>query len=405
VIALLIRLARVSAMTELSEAIVSAPVVVLTGAGASVPLGKATTEGFVERVAGLPLDQELLGIFRQVAAACAPSEGVQTVDIEVVLDHLARCIESGDALRRDPNFRAVLFGRNPPQMDIERLLKQYRDLREALLDEVVRHYGEVDGAAAARLYKPILVDVPQGLKAAALPVFTLNYDLAVEGAVDRLPVRLVDGLDRRRAVNRTWSAAQFHKVRASRSTTVALFKLHGSVSWCRDENGVISEVVGLHRDPPPCKHVLLYPSLRGKNLQGEPWSTAYGYLRACLGRAKVALIIGTSLRDAELVDALIAALAANPALRLVFVGPSSNHEEWARRVGVKPARVTAFAYRFGDKGLGGSIVSVVGALATDPMARGGQMVALHLGRARLRRSATAQGASDRPPISPAAAAP
>lgn len=336
-------------MAEFSEAIVSAPVVVLTGAGASVPLGKATTEEFMERVAGLPLGDELLRVFQTVREACAPSEGVETVDIEVVLDQLAACVEAADVLQGDPNFRRILFERDPPQSRIEALVKQYRDLREGLLDEVVRHYGEVGEAAAARLYRPILVDLPKRLEAPTLPVFTLNYDLAVEAARDRLRVRLVDGINRRAVVNRSWSARQFHTFRGYKSSTVVLFKLHGSVSWCTDGAGTIREVAGLDRDPRPLKHVLLYPSLRSKNLQGEPWSTAYAYLRECLRHTKVAVIIGTSLRDAEVLGTLRSGLADNPTLTLVFVGPSCEHEQCARRVQTNPSRISALRMPFGDR--------------------------------------------------------
>jgi hypothetical protein len=350
-------------MNEFSEAIVSAPVVILTGAGASVPLEKATTETFMERVPGLPLSDQLLQVFETVRKACTPSEGVQTVDIEVVLDHLTSRIESADMLRDDPNFGPLLFAANPPRDALNVVLKRYRDLREALLDEVVRHYGEVNEAAAARLYRRILVDLPKTLKVPALPVFTLNYDLAVEAARDGLRVRLVDGLDRRRTVNRTWSAEQFHKFRASRATAVVLFKLHGSVSWCRDDHGAIREVVGLHRDPPPFKHVVMYPSLRSKNLQGEPWSTGYGYLRECLGRARVAVIIGTSLRDAQLVDALRSALAENEVLTLVFVDPSRGHEGWSQRLDVKASRVAAIAAPFGGSFVRAVLGGVVSAMA------------------------------------------
>jgi len=359
-------------MSDLSEAIVSAPVLVLTGAGASVPLGKATTEGFMERVAGLPLGDQLLGVFQSVRGACAPSEGVQTVDIEVVLDHLAACSEAGETLLGDPNFRAALFGSNPPQRQIETLLEEYRDLREALLDEVVRHYGEVAGRPAAALYRPLLATIPQGLKAWTLPVFTLNYDLAVESATEGLRLRLVDGINRRAVVNRTWSPAQFHTFRGYKSITVVLFKLHGSVSWCADERGTVGEVVGPHRDPRPLKHVLLYPSLRSKNLQGEPWSTAYGYLGACLGRAKVAVIIGTSLRDAQLVDTLKSALADNTALTLVFLDPSSDHEGWAARLGIEPSRVFAVAAPFAGRPAARFVARLACGLARGHIAYGGR---------------------------------
>lgn len=334
-------------MNEFSETIVSAPVVILAGAGASVPLAKATTEGFMDRVAGLPVRPELLRIFQRVRETCAPSEGVEAVDIEVVLDHLSACIQAGETFRGDPGFRAILFGKNPPQKDLDTLLAECAELREALLDEVVRHYGEVDEAAAGRLYRPLLAEIPRRLEVRALPLFTLNYDLAVESAAAALRVRIVDGVDRGRGVNRTWSPLQFHRVRASRSKTIALFKLHGSVSWCTDEQGTITEVVGLERDPRPLKHVLMYPSLQSKNLQGEPWSTAYGYLRACLNSAKVALIIGTSLRDAELVDALKSGVDRNPALALALLSPSADHEAFSDRLDVNPSRVAALALPFG----------------------------------------------------------
>lgn len=333
-------------MSELSEHIVSAPVVILTGAGASAPLGKATTEAFMERVVGLPLSDQVLRVFETVRKACTPSKGVQMVDIEVVLDQLAACVEATDALRGDASFRPILFDRNPPQRDIETLVKQYCDLREALLDEVVRHYGQVEKARAAELYRPLLVGIPKMLKVSTVPLFTLNYDLAVESATDALDLRLIDGVNRRPVVDRMWSAEHFHAFPGYKSTTIVLFKLHGSVSWCRDGEGTIREVVGLDRDPRPLKHVLMYPSLRNKNLAGEPWSTAYGYLRACLGRAKVAVIIGTSLRDAQVVDTFKSALGENPALALVFVGPSCDHEEWSRRLDLKPSRVAAIAASF-----------------------------------------------------------
>jgi len=74
-----------------------------------------------------------------------------------------------------------------------------RRLAEAIYDEVVACYGTVDSGAAADLYRGLLgvmdqFDVTDPIR--TVPFFTLNYDIAVEHAVEALNLGLVDGFDR-----------------------------------------------------------------------------------------------------------------------------------------------------------------------------------------------------------------
>lgn len=63
----------------------------------------------------------------------------------------------------------------------------------------------------------------------ALRVFTLNYDLCVEKALDKQDAHVELGFDERR----DWEASNFDSDENSR-TSVYLYKLHGSIDWIRE---------------------------------------------------------------------------------------------------------------------------------------------------------------------------
>ena len=124
--------------------------------------------------------------------------------------------------------------------------------------------------------------------------------------------------------------------------------MHVSVNWAQDYEGIIYEVRRVLRDPPPLKHVILYPSLRPKELQTEPFRTAYDYLNECLLGAEVLVVIGTSLRDTQLTVVIRSAFRANSRIGLIAIGPSVDFERVAETVGVEPRRVAALRGNFGE---------------------------------------------------------
>lgn len=329
------------------EAIASAKVVVLTGAGASVPLGLFTTRQFLEdfRVHDAPaLSQQGL----EAPLSYVMSEAVVgNFDIEVVLDLLERRRAAVELLLEDRRFVENVL---PNRLDAARkYVAEAEKIDAAIRHKVVEHYSSVEPALAAELYRPMLREfrawftrIPE--LGYTLPLFTLNYDASVEVAANRLsnepaeqdgkqlPVRLVDGLAQSTdGAERRWGRKAFETyTESSMDLGVVLVKLHGSVRWGRDSRPGMRDLIvelapGVGRDPGRYRTAILYPTLAPKPVNDEPFRTGYRLLRACLRRTRFFVVIGCRLRDPELAAEIRDAMEENDGLHLVSVGPSVDH--------------------------------------------------------------------------------
>lgn len=352
---------------QLPECITRSRIVFLTGAGASVPLGLPTTSGFLEHFIESALPKRLAGapegLWRFARDRLTQR---QPTDIEVVLQELEAVGTWSDRLAADlPFFQSAADGFRPTldksaisdsevngvadllARDLQSTFSEFagwsRRLAEAIYDEVIICYGSVSSNRAADLYRGLLgaldqFDVTDPIR--TLPFFTLNYDIAVEQAVDGLGLDLVDGFDRR-AAGRRWTPQAYQDyVERAESITVVLTKLHGSVRLGRNEAGELIELpAGTFRDPAPHRHALLYPTLGPKLLDEEPYQTNYSMLRACLMHAELLVVIGSTLRDAELNVLIRGCIAENDKLHLVVMALDVSGAEVAERIGCDAMRV------------------------------------------------------------------
>ena len=380
-------------MGELSEHIISAPVVVLTGAGASVHLGKPTTAEFVPRVQaevirelGREGRRELRrstsgeggGAWDQIVQSCNDRWGTGTVDIEMILEHVRAQLEAMRTMIGDRNLRGLLHDATPT-------FSLYEAVQKVACRLVVEEYSDVDPAKANQLYGPLFAGVRAQFGVQTLSMFTLNYDVAVERATTALGLRLVDGIRRAAPADNRWSAEEFGSYAPRDDLAVVLFKLHGSTTWAWDKAGSLVELpFGTGKDPGTLTHALLYPYLTQKDLQKEPFKTGYAYLEACLGRAQCLAIIGTSLRDQHLVRILRAALETNPDLAVAVLDPAMDTDRLTEILGASPSVMAVVPQAF-DPHMGGLLPGYLTS-------------ALQAGRRRARRHRP-------PPTSPGAAGP
>jgi len=338
---------------EISEAIVHGPLVLLTGAGASVPLGKLTTEGFVKHlfdVAGTykAQDERASQILRD-AIGRAIGEGL---DVEDVLAALEKRTLSLQLLEEDAELQRLL----PCDRSRAAMLREWIDeARNFIYDQVIEHYSAIDAAGAADLYKILLVHLDPwlgpilGRAVRTLPFFTLNYDRAVEVACSTLGVRCVDGItDVAGKTERRWVRTVFGQYEEREDVrSVVLVKLHGSVRLGRRPMAVHgladAELVELpeeiHRDPKPYTHAVIYPSRLPKDLTSEPFYTHYRVFNACLQHARLLLVIGCSMRDPDVQIAVRTAVEDNPQLRILVVDPHADHDELASRLHIPAERI------------------------------------------------------------------
>jgi hypothetical protein len=333
------------------EPIANAKVVVLTGAGASVPLGLFTTRQFLDDFLVRDLDQ-VSWLGRKPTLEWIGKAMEEGSDIEVVLDLLERRLAAARLLFEDPKLVAMIrpdVGYAPSAARQEYLWATERIIT-AIRDKVVEHYSAVDPASAADLYRPMFQEfrawfsrIPE--LGHTLPLFTLNYDAAVEiaangladapaGQDEQLSVSLIDGLTQTSAsAERRWSPRVFETYEENTARLgVVLVKLHGSVRWGRERGGgsgaaIVELPPGVGRDPGRFDTAILYPTLAPKPVNDEPFRTGYRLLRACLRGTKFFVVIGCSLRDPELVAEIRDAMEENEGLHLVSVGPTVAHAE------------------------------------------------------------------------------
>lgn len=172
----------------------------------------------------------------------------------------------------------------------------------------------------------------------ALPrpwVFTTNYDLFNETAMDRLGVPYINGFQG--SIERRFNPASFRYTIAeqldissrkwsSLDSLVYFAKLHGSVSWQSVSEGLFPVVESIPSETSDLDRMLIYPTPAKQNASfAAPYSDMFRELQSRVAREQSALItIGYSFGDEHVNNIIFQALTI-PTFRLVaFVDPSAN---------------------------------------------------------------------------------
>ncbi|GAA1611804.1 SIR2 family protein [Leucobacter chromiireducens] len=168
-------------------------------------------------------------------------------------------------------------------------------------------------------------------------VFTTNYDLVIERALDQLGYPYIDGfsgtVDRR--LNLAYYGLDFHRVETASQQVVAradsalyLHKIHGSLNWKAIVDGsagvttleVIQVAEGSASIDEP---VLIYPTTAK---EGDSLSYPYSDLMRLLSDAvqqndTAVITIGYGYSDPHINRILLRSLAINPALNILAIDP------------------------------------------------------------------------------------
>lgn len=239
-------------------------------------------------------------------------------------------------------------------------------LRAAVHKAVIQQYGSVDKEQASALYAPFFdllftqfwepTTLPgcalPGLRSAFLPVFTTNYDPAIEAFYERnfAEYSITDGFRYIEPERRDgWSPEHFDTPsRHGAKRNLALFKLHGSTNWITIGSRI------RHAEPryvadgeEHWNNCLIYPAKKKVSLE-DPYFTSYDYLLRCLERTNVCVTVGYSFRDYDALTRLKSAMFNNERLVLIVVSPDAT--EVLHRLGLPPERVKAVDLPFGHGG-------------------------------------------------------
>ncbi len=324
----------------LNSRITQSPVILLLGAGASVPLGKPVMEQFVR------------GLVEQIEYIENPALLLSLVsargyDLEKIMEDLETFLAldyiSSFAFHGEPTYEAS-------RSDAE-------NLRSYIRHSIIREYRNIDANKAINVYQPLLDEIFLHLDSAnhCLPIFTTNYDLAIESFCELKYSQyvLVDGMQENgREVQ--WNRQEFDMFRMDHPATnspesqriftlfdptygeldlgsqlpkrsIVLFKLHGSVNWMRMvPGGGIVQSLPMYDliDSDRFQNAIIYPA-GNKVATSEPYLTAYHYFSRCCENAKIVVAIGYSFRDYDVLISLLKARQVNEKLQLLLLSPNA----------------------------------------------------------------------------------
>jgi hypothetical protein len=273
-------------LTDYQTSLEKSALLVLTGAGASVPFGMPTMAEFRTHI-----DTQWTDLVDQIF----PNK--KEFDLERLLGVLAFYEEILDQYSRDPMLHSWIqfIGRSD-------LGGRARGLKNHVFDRIIELYGHVplERQEKARvLYLPLYRDLLElcGNEPQVLPIFTTNYDLTFE-ALRRLDSGFTvnDGI-RDVGYDREWAPEHYQ---GAMNYKYAIFRLHGCSHWMKNNHTgrILYQSQPDRKDPGNKEPAVLFPLL-GKEVAvpHEPYATAYSYFRECLRAAHVILIVGYSGRD------------------------------------------------------------------------------------------------------------
>lgn len=162
-----------------------------------------------------------------------------------------------------------------------------------------------------------------------IKIFTLNYDISFETASDRIGAVLIDGFSfsQRHIFNPATydldivyrEKSRIHSEESFYSKVLQLYKIHGSVTWSKDENGIISKEKDPIKDSK--KAVLIYPnSSKFERSYEMPFFELVSRFQNTLRKGNTTLlIIGYSFNDDHINRILRESIKSNSNLEVYVV--------------------------------------------------------------------------------------
>jgi hypothetical protein len=223
-------------------------------------------------------------------------------------------------------------GGDPVNPTIEDILSHIRALQDVVRGGSI---DGLDGKALAALdaeicrvtTKVVGVDLPEGItpyhqfatwiggiqRAHSIEVFTPNYDLLVEQALEASKIPYFDGFVGSRQAFFDLTSMESDSLPSS---WARLWKVHGSVNWWRQRVGISPdefEVVRINR-PSIDGRQMIYPShLKYDQSRRLPYLAMLDRLRAFLARGQALLVTcGYSFGDQHLNEVVLHGLRSNP---------------------------------------------------------------------------------------------
>ncbi|MEE9129224.1 MAG: SIR2 family protein [Phycisphaerales bacterium] len=270
---------------------------VLTGAGASVPVGIPAMQGMAA------------GFRKSLSRSSALLRSLDFLRDLGSKDDLEDLLQHANALIELPGQPLERFVQTCVAMRSEKRISDYekrrderlqgiKELRSALLQWINESCLKFRRDDAVRIFS----DIISVLADKRIPLYTTNYD-AVPDYVARLgQIPVFDNFQLDRLGRYFWDPG----LASFAGNGLQLVKMHGSIHWHASDDGVVerlSQPALLNQEGKPLQRLLIFPT-RFKDIYAQHYFPLYTSFTRALGKASALLIIGHSLRDEYLLAAV-----------------------------------------------------------------------------------------------------
>jgi len=269
--------------------------VIIIGAGASVPMGIPTMKGFTKEFEK-HCDEVL-------------SKDNTTEFIKYNLRYLKKVANLGRYWDLEELLLRVRELKNAENSAITKLYRKFsfkgNSMPKAKFDERISYMAEEYSELERELLrfireKCIRPDIEKGMEIYSnlfklsknynLRIFTTNYDSIIENVCDKLNISYADGfMPKGNTGYFTWTPESLN------SEKLNLFKLHGSITWYKDYNGKIIKFP-IDISDKDVQSVIIYPTDH-KELFNPPFNRLYFEFSKSIFNSTNCLAIGHSFRD------------------------------------------------------------------------------------------------------------
>jgi hypothetical protein len=170
----------------------------------------------------------------------------------------------------------------------------------------------------------------------AVEVFTTNYDMLLEEAMERVKTPYFDGFSGSRNAFFDPSSISSNDLPPK---WIRLWKLHGSINWSRDAQG---EVI---RGSEEASGTMVYPShIKYNQTQSAPFSSLFDRLKSFLLEPDTLLLTaGFSFADAHITAKLDECLSENKSSAIfAFQFRSLEEEKFATQAAIRTPNISAY---------------------------------------------------------------
>lgn len=321
-------------------------VVFLFGAGISIPVGVPAMQGmftgFLDKSkSGItPADKRIcsflvddLGVAKDLEEFLLAANSITDYSVSALHKLVERSVSSRGDSKAIREFR-------------QRLNKHAADVagvKERILSYMARTCFQFDRDKAVSLFTPAV----SAISNRAYPVYTTNYDFALEYVAEQAGITLHDNF-LLKGQRYLWNPS----IDFPLGDGLTIVKLHGSVTWYSDGDGAIEKLYH-HTDINTVgRNVgrLVIAPTRFKDIYEQHFFALYSHFLAAIADARVLVIAGHSLRD-DYLRAAIVERCRKGDFNLVVISPSFPEllakELRPERVG-KAGLVTHIPARFED---------------------------------------------------------